>query len=297
MLVPTKPQLAISLASLLVTGTLWGDNEKNYTYLALGDSVAYGLDVRLLGHHPLPMPSMFVGYPEIVAQQEDQPAKKRVNASCPGETSSSFVTPGAPDYGCHGLGPRGEPPFKTWIGLHTDYPGTQLSFAVSQLSSNKHINLVTLGIGANDALLLLRNCQTAADPSLCFTNGFPGLLQTYGANLAHILAAIRQQARYFGRLVLVATYSPSVQLIPVAVGLNTVTQAVGQQFGAIYADGFTAFQVAAAHFGGDVCKAGLLIHLDATTCDIHPSPKGRDLLALIVLASIGEGNIDEHGDH
>jgi hypothetical protein len=37
-----------------------------------------------------------------------------------------------------------------------------------------------------------------------------------------------------------------------------------------------------------VCKAGLLIHLDANTCDIHPSLKGQEVLAATVLAAIGE---------
>jgi len=61
---------------------------------------------------------------------------------------------------------------------------------------------------------------------------------------------------------------------------------VGAGFGTVMADGFTAFEIAAAPWGGDVCKAGLLIHLDATTCDIHPSPKGRDVLAAIVIAAV-----------
>jgi lysophospholipase L1-like esterase len=225
---------------------------------------------------------------DLAAETHLLTSKKEVNAACPGETSSSFMTPGAPDYGCHSLGPQGQPPFKTWAGLHTDYPGTQLEFAVSELSSNKHINLVTLGIGSNDILLLLRNCQSAADPNVCFGAGLPGVLQTYAANLVQILGAIRNQAGYHGKLVLVGFYSPTADLIPVAGALNAMTVGVGAQFGTIYADGLTAFQLAAVPFGGDVCKAGLLIHLDANTCDIHPSPKGQAVLAATVLAAIGD---------
>jgi len=289
MLVSTKSVLVPVFTGILLTSTLFGANEKNYTYLALGDSIAFGLNPLLLvPNQPPPPPTAFTGYPEIVAR-EDQPlaAKKEVNASCPGETSSSFMTAGAPDYGCHSTGPQGQPPFKTWVGLHTDYSGTQLEFAVSQLSANKHINLVTLGIGSNDVLLLLKNCQTTLDPLGCFGAGLPGVIQTYAGNLAQILAAIRQTG-YNGRLVLVGTYSPTADLIPVAAMLNTVTTTVGAQFGAIYADGFTAFQLAAAPSGGDVCKAGLLIQLNTSTCDIHPSPKGQDVLAATVLAAIGD---------
>jgi lysophospholipase L1-like esterase len=285
-----KSQLVLAATSILLTGTLSAANEKNATYLALGDSVAFGLNPTLLVP-PLPPPSVFIGYPEIVAQAFNPlSAKKELNASCPGETSDSFFKPGVPDYGCHSPGPQGQPPFKTFIGLHTDYSGTQLEFALSELSTNKHINLVTLGIGSNDILLLLRNCQSDPAPDTCFSSRLPGVLANYGKNLATILTAIRQQAGYTGRLVLVGFYSPTADLIPIAIALNSVTLAVGAQFGIIYADGFLAFQLAAIPFGGNVCQAGLLIHLDATTCDIHPSPKGRDLLAATVLAVIGGGH-------
>jgi lysophospholipase L1-like esterase len=289
MLVSIKSQVGLAVISLLLTSVVYGANDKNATYLALGDSVAFGLNPILLVNTPLPSPSAFIGYPEIVAS-EDQPlaAKKELNAACPGETSSSFTAPGAADLGCHSMGPQGQPPFKTWIGLHTNYPGTQLEFAVSELSSNKHIKLVTLGIGSNDALLLVRQCQSSQDPTGCVMAGLQGVLQTYGANLTQILTSIRKQAGYSGSLVLVGYYAPSADLIPIAVALNSVTLAIGPQFGALYADGFTAFQLAAAPFGGDVCKAGLLIRLDANTCDIHPSPKGRDILAATVLFTIGD---------
>src|SRR5947199_7905689 len=109
-------------ASIFLVGTvLFGANEKNFTYLALGDSVAYGLDVTLLSldpTRPLPTPSDFTGYPEVIARREHLlTPKKEVNTSCPGETSRSFVHGDTPDNGCYGPGPDGEPPFKTWVGL------------------------------------------------------------------------------------------------------------------------------------------------------------------------------------
>src|SRR6185312_17537180 len=78
---------AVSLAPSLLAG-----NDKNYNYLALGDSVAYGLDVRLLTNTPPPAPSAFTGYPEVVSAFEHLlTSSKEVNASCPGETSGSFI--------------------------------------------------------------------------------------------------------------------------------------------------------------------------------------------------------------
>ena len=141
--------------AILATPMLAG-NVTDYTYLALGDSIAFGFNPNLFSPTlPTPTASQFVGYPEVVAQVELLlQSKKEVNAACPGETSASFWIPGALDNGCNDPGPSGQPPFRTTIGLHTNYTGTQLAFAESQLASNKHINLVTLGIGGNDLLLL-----------------------------------------------------------------------------------------------------------------------------------------------
>ena len=275
------------LILMLVTTALFAGNEKDFTYLALGDSVAFGFDPTLfVPNQPPPSPAAFTGYPEVVADILHLfTSQKEVNAACPGETSGSFMTPGAPDYGCHSLGPQGQPPFKTFVGLHTNYSGTQLSFAVSQLSANKHIKLVTLGIGSNDVLLLLKDC--AGDP-VCVNTQLPGVLGTYGQNLGVILTAIRTGAKYSGKLILLKYYSPSPALNGIAVALNGTMEAVGSQFGAVFADGFTAFQIASAPFGGDPCPAGLVIRLSPTTCDIHPSPLGRDLLAVTVVAAIGD---------
>lgn len=282
--------LGITVGYLLVFSprTLLAGNETNSTYLALGDSVAFGLNPTLLGNQPPPSPSQFIGYPEVIGELGFLlNVTKEVNAACPGETSGSFINTSARDYGCHSPGPQGQPPYKAFFGLHTTYPGAQLDFAVSQLASNKQINLVTLGIGSNDALLLIADCSSSSDPMGCVNAGLPNVLRIYAANLTAILTAIR--AQYGGDLVLVGYYSPATQLIPVAQAINSVMTMVGSGFHTIYADGFTAFQIAAIPFGGDVCKAGLLIRLDANTCDIHPSPRGRDLLAAtVIVAAIGQ---------
>jgi hypothetical protein len=163
-----------------------------------------------------------------------------------------------------------------------------LEFAVSQLTTNKHISLVTLGIGGNDLLLLEQQCLAPGVLSFpaCVSALLPGVLQSYGANLTAILASIR--AEYNGTVVLVTSYSPSADpLFIEAVGALdfTMTQ-VGMNFGVKVADEFTAFQIASAPFNGDPCAAGLLVRLTATTCDVHPSPAGRELLAATVVLAI-----------
>jgi lysophospholipase L1-like esterase len=249
----------------------------------------------------MPTPAEFVGYPEAVAVAAHV---SELNASCPGETSGSFLDTSVADNGCNSrhfvpLPPSPPlpqvilPPAKTSFGLHAAYTGPQMDFAVSQLKANKRIDLVTLNIGANDVLLALPQVQQqcGVDP-ICAQGILGPVLQTYGANLVKILTGIR--AQYQGTLILMTYYSPSPLLDGVTRALNDVMTQVAAGLSATpgfapitIADGFGAFQTAAAPFGHDACQAGLLIRLppspyNLSPCDIHPSPVGRDLLAGLV---------------
>lgn len=282
-----------TLALALLVAPVFGGDEKSSTYLALGDSIAFGFDPTLLSTKPnqaLPAPNKFVGYPERVKISES--SGKQINAACPGETSGSFLNPAAPDAGCEGPGG-----FKAVIGLHAAYTGSQVGFAYSVLASNKQINLVTLGIGDNDLVLLQQRCANL-DPwvfAACVQADLfdpNGTLATYGNNLANILGAIR--LNYQGRLILMKSYSPNADPLfaQAVMGLNQVMTDVGTLFGAQFADGFNAFQSASAPFGGDPCKAGLLIVLSQPpagplACDVHPSKYGRDMLAAVVMKVVG----------
>ena len=254
-----------------------GVENKNYTYLALGESISFGYDPTVAA----PAPNKFTGYPEVVAEiLQLRQSNKEVNASCPGETSGSFITFGAPDNGCQA--------FKNAFGLHTNYAGSQLNFAVSQLQTNKHINLVTLSIGGNDLLLLEQQCATAPSFAVCVNTKLPGVLQSFAQNLVQILTALRAQGAFTGTLILMKQYSPSADplFVQVVGAMDQVMVEVGTPFGAKFADGFGAFQLASALFQSDPCKAGLLIRLTPTACDVHPSPAGRDLLAATVLIAL-----------
>ena len=213
--------IAIQLAFALLVAPAFAGNAKDYTYLALGDSIPFGMNALLLPPYATqtPTPDQFIGYPEIVAAAEHLlQSKKEVNASCPGETSGSFLDVNSEDLGCnwpHYQPPAPTiPPFKTPCGLHTCYTGAQMDFAESQLKTNKHINLVTLSIGANDLLMALQG-KTPCDDA-CVGNA----LQTYAGNLAQILSRIR--AHYQGTLIMTKYYSPAPDLDPIAVLVNGV---------------------------------------------------------------------------
>ncbi len=288
--------LSYLMLALMVLPAFAG-NDKNYTYLALGDSVPFGLNATLLPPYTdqIPSPAAFIGYPEVIAAAEKlAQSKKEVNASCPGETSGSFLKTSAPDNGCNS--PHFEstttiPPFKSSIGLHTAYAGAQMEFAESELKSNKHINMVTLSIGANDGILVLPALQQCGTNSGCAEGVLGQVLQDYRLNLAQILTRIR--AQYHGTLILVKYYSPSPALDGFTMAFNDVMTGVAAGLATqpgftpvIFADGFTAFQLASAPYDHDACKAGLLIRLPPSPltppCDIHPSRLGQDLLAITI---------------
>jgi hypothetical protein len=256
-------------------------------YLALGDSIPFGLNVLLLPPAPKPAPSQFIGYPEVMKDLSLR-IRTMTNASCPGETSASFLDSTVVDNGCNSphveLGFPDVPAFKApdGIGLHVPYQGSQARFAVSYLLANRNTKLVTLSIGGSDLLLLQLQC---AKDLGCMQARLPGMLGDYGANLTQILTAIRVQGRFSGKLVLVKYYSPTVdpQLTQVVAMLNSVMEQVGSQFGAKFADGFAAFRLASLPFQGDPCKAGLVTRLSPTLCDVHPTLYGQRILALTTL--------------
>lgn len=270
----------ISAISLLGCAAAAYATDNNYNYLALGESISFGFDPNLIGQPP----SKYTGYPEIDADILFQRNRsKEVNASCPGETSGSFITVGAPDNHCQD--------FKAAFGLHVNYPGSQLNFALQQLQTNKHINLVTLSMGGNDLILLENQCNPASPNfAACVQANLPAVLNAYGQNMGFILSQIRSQGGYNGKLILMKQYAPNNDPLftGVIAAMNQVMVQVGTPFGAKFADGFGAFQLASALFQGDPCKAGLLVKLPGGTCDVHPSPAGRDLLAATVLLALAQ---------
>jgi lysophospholipase L1-like esterase len=233
-------------------------------YLALGDSIAFGFDPFVD-----PASARFVGYPAQVATAL---SRTLVEAGCPGETSAGFVSAVGVDNGCRG--------YRAAHRLHATYPGTQLDFAVEFLRSHPSTNLVTLGIGINDVLRCTRVTADACAHELGPT------LEAYRADLTTILQGLR--AVYDGELVLVDYYSPDYRnsrLTGAIRRLDTAMTEVGRAYRARAADAFAAFADATGAPGGDICAAGLLIPAPHG-CDVHPSTRGRDLLAVTVTRTV-----------
>lgn len=261
------------------TGTAWASpvtgTDRNGTYLALGDSVAFGY----VPPNAVPAPNYFdahsfVGYPEDLAQLLGERVS---NASCPGETTASMLTAGAQSNGCENSvgSPIG---YRTQFPLHVQYQGTQMAYVLSYLAHHHHTQLITIDIGANDTFV----CQATTSDNCGSAGELHALAAQIAGNLAAIYGQIRNVANYHGTLVALTYYSLSYSDPAQIQGtefLDGVIASVTKEFGGLVADGFTAFEGPSQAHGGDPCAAGLLIKLPDGTCNIHPSPEGHELLA------------------
>lgn len=242
-------------------------SSEGHGYLALGDSVAFGTNPLLDTSNA----SNFTGYPEIVAQTlniED------VNAGCPGEASGGFISPTGLDNVCR--------PYRAAFPLHVAYTGTQLDFAVNYLKNNPRTRLVTLNLGANDLFRLQKNCRNDA---ACIAANLPTYLANLDANLRTIFAALRGTG-YTGLIVALTYYALDYSDTSVTVLLNNPMVDAASRYGVLVASGFEAWKPDAVAAGGSSCAAGLLIPLPTGGCDVHPTPKGRDLLAAAIVGTI-----------
>jgi len=274
---------AVSLTSALPAAAApLGGAGGSGTYLALGDSVAFGYVPPNAVPPPNYLdPSSFVGYPEDVAQALHIPV---ANASCPGETTASFYIPGAQSNGCENS-PGSSVGYRTEFPLHVQYAGTQMLYALKYLATHRNTRLVTINIGANDVFL----CQETTADACASPAELQAVLKKIQVNLAIIYALIRDVARYHGPLVALTYYSLDYADPTQVAGteeLNSAIASVTEKFGGKVADGFAAFERPSAAFGGSPCAAGLLIKLPDGTCNIHPSPEGHQLLAQAIEAVI-----------
>jgi lysophospholipase L1-like esterase len=240
---------------------------EGHTYLALGDSVAFGFNPLLVLGGSAGNPNVFVGYPEVAAQRLGM---DDVNASCPGETTGGFIslTNGA-DYKCL--------PYRSAFPLHVGYNTSQLDFALAYLRTHHDVRLITMDLGANDAF------KAACTTTACIAAVLGGI----EANLRFIFGQIRNVAHYHHALVTLTYYSLNYDPANAAAtqALNAPIIAATQAFGGKVASGFDAFKGPAVAAGGSSCAAGLLIVLAPGVCDVHPTPLGRDLLAKAVVAA------------
>ena len=232
------------------------------SYLALGDSVAFGFDPRVdLTRQEVR------GYPELLAERRGLSV---TNLACPGEASGGFVDPRGADNKCR------ENRLK--YPLHVDYTGTQLTAAVEFLAATPNTALVTIDLGANDVFLLEQQCGRVLS---CVLGGLITTLHDYEKNLAFIFAQLRKV--YDGPLVALAIYNPYPGDTTAQYAIEKINEVLAHEVmarGGIVADGMAAF-------AGDPCKGGLLIGMPDGSCDVHPSEQGAAKLADVIEQKLG----------
>jgi lysophospholipase L1-like esterase len=196
------------------------------TYLALGDSLAYG-------YHAAQFKSELEskGYVEPATFDEGyvddfgatlklgHPKLRIINDGCPGETTETFINGSGISGYCAG-GPTGTP--FPYAFLHHPYsPHTsQLSDALAILKENPNVSPVTLDIGANDVLQFLASKCGFPKTFTCSPAEVEAELGHIAANVHSILTQLHAAAPK-AQVVLIGLYNPYPTVLPAPGGDRT----------------------------------------------------------------------------
>ncbi len=135
-------------------------------YLALGDSIAYG--VQPTKAKPGARPSDFdTGYVDVFAARlrKLSPKIQVVNYGCPGESALTFTRGGCPA-------------LADGIKLHDAFRGSQLKAAVSFLRAHRgQVSPITLTLWGNDLFPLSQKGKRAPSAIASFASRFNSILQ------------------------------------------------------------------------------------------------------------------------
>lgn len=268
--------LAVSCGSLDSNDSTVKQEQKGPTYLALGDSIAFGYSPLVDYTEESVQGGLFVGYPEVVASKAHF---NLTNVACTGETTGSFIDKTAKDNGCY----SGDAPMHDH--LKVNYDVSQLDFALDFLNKNPDTKLITLTLGGNDILLVEDECNLQAVPFLCKASKLASTAITIGKNLGSIIDSIHKTG-YKGQIIFLTQYARNFKdpIQTLALGtIQTEVRLIAHLKKFDVASGYDAFNKAAAAFDGDTCKAGLIILKEDGTCNQHPSAKGREILGQAVL--------------
>lgn len=262
------------------------------TYLALGDSIAFGYRETDSTHFPkagYTKASNFVGYPEFVAKNLHL---KLTNAACPGETTSAMIDVTRQDNGCQ-TDYKGNPGYRAAYPLHANYGSSttsQLQFADKFLKAHPKTKLVTLQLGANDGFV----CQEKRADHCTSPSELTAVGTKIARNIHNIVHNLRNKAHYTGQLIVVNYYSldqASQQANFQSQAINSAVFTGVQGFHVRIADAYKLYQNAVKNAPkGDTdptCSAGLLTKLltpnpQTGNCGVHPSQAGQALIASAV---------------
>jgi lysophospholipase L1-like esterase len=294
----------VAALGALVLAPAAGAKGPGSTYLALGDSLAYGyhqaqFQNELKEKGFVEAANFDDGYVDDfgAALRLLNPKLQIVNDGCPGETTETFIHGSGP-YGpayCAG-GPTGSPFPKAF--LHHPYPGTQLEDAVA-VAGQPGTGTITLDIGANDILQFLGHTCGFPVTFSCSEEQVEAEIGTVVTNIAYILGQLRAAAPT-AKIVFVSQYNPYPTVLkPEGRGdatveaLNAAIKSVAAGFNVRFANTARVINFSGTHGGpeaGDIptvclftamCPGGVY-NPASPEADIHPTKAGYAAMAGVV---------------
>jgi lysophospholipase L1-like esterase len=255
--------LQAKLAAVAIAAVALGAHPapKSY-YLALGDSIAYGIQPANVN---LP-PSSAHGYVDLVAARLRKLAPKIrvVNYGCPGESTKTFTAGGCP-----------------WLAdgrkLHVPFHGTQLAAAIAFLRAHPgQVSPITVTLGGNDINEVADVCK---GDLACIKARAPAALRQFRTRLSGILEPIRSAAPQ-AEIVLTGLYNFNADDLrgtdPIFRSINGTIAAVTRRLGAHYASLFAVFNPQGARERARVCAFTFIC---SQVEDPHPTDAGYRAIA------------------
>lgn len=274
------------------------------TYLALGDSLAYGYQqAKFAAELPSVNPASFnTGYVDDFAAGLSffHPGLQVVNDGCPGETTDTLLHGSGIAGYCAG-GAHGTPFPYVW--LHHPYAAsTQIGDALAVLGAHPGASPITLDIGANDVLQFLRATCGFPATFTCSASDVAGEFAHIVGNVGSIVGQLRA-ADPTARIVLLGLYNPYPAVLPAPGGdaltaqLNAALASVAAAIPNVrFANPEPLFNPSGSNGGpesGDVpvicaltgmCPGGTY-NPASPQADIHPTNLGYGVLAGVVGAA------------
>jgi len=272
------------------------------TYLALGDSLAYGyhqaqFQEELKKRAFVDAANFDDGYVDDfgAALKLLNPKLAIVNDGCPGETTETMIKgSGVGSAFCAG-GPTGTPFPKAF--LHHSYPGTQLEDALT-IAKEPGVGTITLDIGANDILRFLGSTCGFPTAFTCTEKQVATEIGHVVTNIGFILGQLRAAAPK-AKIVFVSQYNPYPTVMsPEGRGdatveaLNTAIKGVASAIGVKFANTARVINFSGTHRGpeaGDIptvcaftamCPGGTF-NPASPEADIHPTTAGYAAMAAV----------------
>jgi len=278
----------------LVFASAAGAAKLGDTYLALGDSYAYGYHQALfleeISSKGFVEPATFDdGYVDDFGAllKLANPNLQVINDGCPGETTEAFI---------YGSGEPGRcanfPEAFHWPDafLHHPYSGSQLEDALAILKANPDVSPITLDIGGDDAL------KACGPPKVCTEEQIAVLYTHIAENVGIILGQLRKAAPN-AQIVLLG-YNNSYPTVVPDKAVEALNSALGDVAAAVpgtsFADPLPLFNPSVVTGGPEtqdipvtcvltgMCPEG---KFNPVTGDLHPSKLGYAVLAGVVEVS------------